>query len=727
MTHMRISLILSSEKKFLYNYGNITEPPISIDHDIIKRNSNLNRNSDSSIPKEECHLSERFVEQGNQIHICENSETLNRATLINRINHLQSIDGKIIVHFRHCAYQDNLLLNASPEPCYCSELHCHWSDEKGKELNLANYQLVAFIIDDGKAMIHVPATLGQISREGCILNLPHKSYILGHRRNKRYRCQAVGVELSQSGFFARGELLDFSPLGFRITILPDYEKSISWIHPEEMVMLFLRRGRHLLFTEGVYIVRQERLPEGWEVALSPPDRSISRFEKSQLRNHREHLIPLPRLIFHHPLLNRRVEFEVLNISTTGLCVPENLGRGVLFPGLVIHEMTIIFPGDLQLKCLGQVIYRREENGRDVHCGIAILDMNIEEYSRLAHMLANVGDPQARVSADLEMEELWDFFFDAGFVYPDKYRLVVSHRDALKETYRKLYKGGPKIIKHFTYQKGGQIYSHLSMVKAYDRAWQIQHYASRKKHGKRKGFAVLKQVMHYLNDLYRLPSAKIDYIFCFYRPENRIPNRIFGGFARSLKNPTYCSTDVFSYFLFSPFTSEKKFPEGWALRACSNRDLQEVNVYYKHHSGGLLLEIINLKQGNSGEESLENLYADAGLLRRWKAYSLTHKNALKAVLIVDESEPGLNMSDLLNSIKILITNVEGLSWEVLSMAINKLCRVYKTNKIPILTYPSECMKPKNSSYKIKKYILWGYDARYVMMFIKYMEKTFRMNY
>ncbi|MBW1912508.1 MAG: pilus assembly protein PilZ, partial [Deltaproteobacteria bacterium] len=89
-----------------------------------------------------------------------------------------------------------------------------------------------------------------------------------------------------------------------------------------------------------------------------------------------------------------------------------------------------------------------------------------------------------------------------------------------------------------------------MVRAYQKAWLLQHHAARAMDSKRTGFIVLKQIMHYLNDMYRLPSAKMDYVMCYFQPANKFPDRVFGGFARSLKNPRGCSMDLFAYL---PYT------------------------------------------------------------------------------------------------------------------------------------------------------------------------------
>jgi len=390
-------------------------------------------------------------------------------------------------------------------------------------------------------------------------------------------------------------------------------------------------------------------------------------------------------------------------------------------------LEIDFSGTSRLKCAAQVIYRLEDEEKGIRCGLAILDMDINTYSRFAQILTNALDLHTYISSELDMDSLWEFFFEADFIYPKKYRLIQSHREDFKETYRKLYQENPEIFKHFIYQENGRIYGHISMVRAYETAWLIHHHAARSMGSKKPGFMVLMQILHYLNDMYRLPSANMDHVFSYFRPENRFPNTVFGGFARALKNSKGSSLDLFSYLIYPTLSLGDRLPEGWLLREYSSLDLWELSRFYNHHSGGLLLHILHLGHKNSSDESIENLYDKLGLMRRWKAYSLVHYGELSAVLIVNQSNLGLNLSDLLNCIKILITDSEGLPWEILSTAINQLTSVYQTDRVPVLIYPSDYLEAKNVPYETKKYLLWIFDARLIRQFTEFLQRKFRLSY
>jgi hypothetical protein len=266
-----------------------------------------------------------------------------------------------------------------------------------------------------------------------------------------------------------------------------------------------------------------------------------------------------------------------------------------------------------------------------------------------------------------------------------------------------------------------------MVRAYEKSWMIHHHAAMTMINKKAGFMVLKQMMHCMNNMHRFPSANMEHVMCYFRPESKFPDRVFGGFNRELNDPKRCSMDLFSYFIYPTLSVGVDLPRGWSLGPCSKANLWELNRFYMRRSGGLWLDIMHPRNETKPDETVERLYSRFGLMRKWKSYALNFHGELKAVLIVEQSDLGLNLSGLLNSIKILVTDEKSLPWDILSAAIHHLTGAYQTEKIPILIYPHEYVETQNLSYEIKKYMLWIYDARFVPRFMEYLQEKFRIHY
>ena len=656
----------------------------------------------------------------------EGAKKLAQDALTNIINHIHFTEGVVRVLLHDPEYRESLLLNAYPQSSTGKTITCRWENRDSANLDLDGLQFKYLIVDDGRSLIMVPAAVKEMSREFLVLELPEEGYALGQRQAKRHTCRDVTAELIQNGFHAEGELLDFSPVGFRIRVRPDPSCSFHWYNTEDTAVVHLRRDGKILFSGSCRMVRQRGQSAEKEMVFAPLNGEIRRFKKKQIRNVRQKLAPVPSLSFFHPFLGKKVQFEVRDISTSGFSVQEEVDERVLLPGMIIPEAILGFAGFLKVKCSAQVIYSRPCEGNEVRCGLAVLDMDIQAYSSLTHILTSAMDPHAYVSTEVDMDALWEFFFETGFLYPKKYRLIQPQRARFKETYKKLYQDNPGIAKHFTYQKNGRIFGHISMVRAYERAWMIHHHAAKIMENKRTGFMVLKQIMHYLNDMHRLPSACMDYTICYFRPENKFPDRVFGGFARELNNPRGCSLDLFAYLPHTRLSLGSRLPEGWTLSLSTERDLWESEHFYMSHSGGLLLDAMGLRHGGRKQTSLQETYREMGLTRSWQTYSLKSDGKLHALLVVNHSDLGFNLSELLNGIKVLVANPKALPWNVLSIAISQLTGEFQMERVPILFYPTTYVEENEIPYE-KHYQMWVLNVQHGNEYLEYMQKKFRISY
>ena len=251
------------------------------------------------------------------------------------------------------------------------------------------------------------------------------------------------------------------------------------------------------------------------------------------------------VVFEHPLFKKKIHRDIFDLSTTGFSISDHSDEDVLMPGMMIYNVSIINAGISIVNCTAQIIYRQIRD-KNIHYGVAILDIDMHSYSRINHILGINSDPHLSVSTEVDMDALWEFFFQTGFIYSKKYGSCQAQRENFKETYRKLYQENPEIARHITYEKNGRIYGHLSMIRAYERTWLVHHHAARPMESKLPGFVVLRQMMLFAHGMYQLSSARMDYSICYFRPENKFPDRVFGGFSRDFNNPQACSLDLFAY-------------------------------------------------------------------------------------------------------------------------------------------------------------------------------------
>jgi hypothetical protein len=654
----------------------------------------------------------------------DSSPTISPKKLINILNHLHFTDGRLFAHMKEIQYDEDMLVPVLSEPCYDGMITCRW--ENGERYDPRKYRLLHLVIFDGLSALLAPASL-ESSNEKCFtIRQPDKVYVLGKRRAKRYYCHGIHAELVQSGFAATGLLLDFNSLAFRIKATPDPDFSFHWFNSDAAATINLYHKDKLIFSGACKCIRQTSSIVEKEIVLAPVESEISRFRKRKRRSNRSQLTPSPHISFLHPLVKKKVQRDVHDISITGLSVYETIQEGVLIPGMILPEMEINFSGSLKIKCAAQVIYRKKEKKGLVRCGLVILDMSFPSYGKLSNILISVLDPHVRIYDEVDMDMLWKFFFDTNFIYSKKYKTIESYGDDLKNTYKKLYQNATDVALHFNYEKNGQIYGHVSMLRAYQEAWMIHHLAAKSLERKHIGLPLLRQLLNYFDGLYRLPTAKMSYMIFYFRPQNKFMNLFFGGFARNLNDVSACSMDLFAYDTYSATPSQSNLPDEWTLNKFEKSDLSQLEHFYRNHSGGLLLDMLQLGIKYPCDESLEKVYARHDLLRKSAVYSLRFKDRLQAVLIANQSDLGINLSELLNGIKIIVTDSTDLPWDILSTALSQLAPTYHIDKIPILLYPHTYLEDRGISYE-KQYLLWILNTQYGNEYLDYMEENTKLKF
>lgn len=678
-----------------------------------------------SVGKELSQLPPWLFRHRDSVSAFEQATMVGMTSLINTLNHINFIGGPVFILLEHVKYDESIFVKAYPESSTEAELTCYFTQENIIPWTPEEYRFLQLIIDDGKSMILVPATLEKMDKKRLVVQLPETSHAVGTRKVRRHVCGGVGVELFQSGFQANGELVDFNPVGFKIRVEPSPSCHFQWFNSDEPAFVILRCDSRVFFDGPCHCLRHENNLSYKDFVLAPAEKEIRRFRKKHIRNPRQRLVPPPTLMLDHPFLKRKFRLPVSDISTSGFSVYEKASESILMQGMIIPELTVDFGGASRLTCVSQVVYRGDEDQQGkVRCAITILDMDIKEYSRMADILSSAQKPNVHISTEVDLDDLWAFLFKSGFIYPKKYRLIRSYRNDFKETYRKLYQENPEIARHITYHVNGKLSGHMSMLMAYERTWLIHHYAAGGDGGQLTGLVVLKQFMQFLNDMTRLPSARMDYVMSYFRPQSRFPNRVFGGFTREIDDKGKCSMDLFSYLPYTTLSLGSRLPLGWVLRESSDLDTWNFGRFYRHHSGGLLLNVLGSECHNSEAESIKQSYHQVGFVREWNLYSLCHNEKLHATLIVNRSDLGLNLSELLNCIKIIVTNLDGLPWDILSIAIGQLASIYDQSRVPVMIYPVDYVEQRAIPYE-KNYQLWILDVHHGNEYMKYMQRNFKI--
>jgi hypothetical protein len=658
----------------------------------------------------------------------EAGKPVNKNQLVNKINFINFQDDTLLINLKHRTYNKTLTLLAKPQPCLGDLLDCFWQKAENIPEVLKYYEFNNVLIPDGQNLIMVEAEPIRMDKDGISVLLPDNGYEVSSRTVMRHTCTNIAAQLIQNSSVFCGTLQDFNARSFKIGLKTSPPQTFDWINPESPVNLILSDARETYYSGECKIIRQTTTQSRGTYILKPLRLEIQKFKHKEFRSHRYELIPSPNIIFKHPFTKTIFDLKALDLSGSGFSVEEDERNAVLLPGMIIPKLELSFANSFRFQCRAQVVYQKaletRKGSRRIKCGLALLDMDIEDHVKLVALLHQTKDQNSYVCNNVNLDELWDFFFDTGFIYPHKYAFIQKNKDKIRKTYEKLYGGNPHVARHFIYQDRGRILGHMAMIRFYDNTWLIQHHAARKSHHNKAGLVVLDQIGRMLNDSNRLYSLHMDYVICYYRSGNKFPSRIFGGAAKSINNPKECSIDAFAYYHYQ--NTSRHLPalkNDWELTATTTEDIEELVNYYEHTAGGLMLEALDMKADRFNCDNLAAEYHRLGLTRKRYFYSLKNNGSLKAIVTAILSDVGLNLSDLTNCIKVFILDQNELAPEVLNTVFSMLSEQFQRKEMAVLLYPATYADDQSIVYE-KLYNLWACSVKSSDEYFRYLNRLLR---
>ena len=674
----------------------------------------LSRSSRGSVEKEPS--SDCLAEEGKRIR---------RRDILNLLNFTNFSEGAISVNFKPLEHGTPLSFLAFPRPCKDEVLDCRWLSPGISMNRLQSYACDGFSINDGQNQVTVKAEPIRLDAEGVCFRIPESGFERNSRRIERYGCEGIEARIIQSGLSFEGRLCEFNAQSFKVEVEAPPGGSLKWINPTAPITALFSRGGELLYSGECLITRLGKGPGRRSLVLSPSFDNVRRYRPREFRSQRHVLSPAPALGFQHPFTGKGVNLQVKDISGTGLCVEEFFERSILLPGMIIPEIFVEISKRFVLKCKAQILYRNTAHGEGretaVRCGIVFLDMSIQDQVALSAILHETLNDKLRVCGSVDLEELWRFFFETGFIYPSKYLSIEAHKEEFKRTYEKLYLNSPSIARHFIFQDKGRLFGHMSMIRYYSNSWLIHHHAASRDGYGMAGVGVLEEAGRYCNDFHSHPTTHMDYLMCYFRKENRFPARVFGNIARDIDDPKGSSLDSFAYLSLPTDAGNDGAP--FQLFPAGDDDFAELRRYYEGVSGGLLLDALDLQEDGKLDLAISEEFARQGFKRERHIFSLKQDGKLGAMMTLTLSDLGLNLSNLTNCVHVFIIDSESLQPTTLFSGLRTLLRHYGAEEIPILAYPVDYLDKHAVSYE-KKYILWVVSLDHSDGYFSSLRNTFR---
>jgi len=660
-------------------------------------------------------------------NLAQESKKVSRRELVNKLNFINFQDDIVHLNFKHRQFKRTLSLEGKPEPCCDGEVLIAWQNPAGMPGKLQSFEFDHILLDDGLKLLRVEAKVEEITAHGLLLSLPEECLEIRSRSSRRHFCQGIRVEFFQNSAVFKGELVEFSPDFCRVKLTADPPQSFSWIDSSAPGYLAMFSGESTCFSGECTVFRQSREEKVRTFVFKLPSRFNKRFPCKEFRSTRLNLTPTPEVIFTHPLTGKKVHLSIVEISGAGFSVEEDEKNSVLLPGLMLHSTEVSLANTFSFKCQVQVVNRTMENRDEevkFRLGLALLDMDIEDHVKLESVLQQASDKNTHCFNQVDMDSLWNFFFETGFIYPQKYASIQTRKEELRETYEKLYTRHPNIARHFIYQREGTILGHMSTLRFYENTWLFHHHAASKKDATRAGIVVLNQMGRFVNDSRNLYSSHMKFALCYFRPENKFPSKIFGGVARHLNDLNKSSLDDFAYFHFKNEASrDNSALNSYELIPTQKDDLVQLAWFYENKSGGLLINAMDLEPETAFLGELHREYEKSGFSKKKHLFSLKKDGDLVAVILLNFTDLGLNLSDLTNSMHVFAVNPDNFPKKVLYATLAELMTRFSQKELPVLLFPSSFAKEELIPFE-KVYTLWVLNLIHMDDYFRFLKRLFR---
>jgi hypothetical protein len=635
-------------------------------------------------------------------------EPIRRSHIYNRINVLHFQNAPLLIRLRHKEHGHTIIVKARPQPVADEHAVAPWLKDSTFPLVLSAFELVSIILAGNRRTLEFIPERYWIDEETISFTIPESATEICARKHFRYDCRSLNLDvtLSQSALAFPGKLLDYSVAGMLVELTGTDRQKLSWVNTSAPALLTVTNGADIVYSGQVTVTGRGN----GQFILVPSQEPTPRFMPKKFRARRLQFTPSPDLVFTHPVTGRKHTLKLYDLGSLGFSVDELPGRAVLIPGLLIHQAHLSFANSLCLSCMVQVVYTRpvKDDLELLRSGIAILNIGLQDHLKVMSLIQQASDPRAYVNNQVDPDDLFEFFFETGFIYPGKYAEIAGSREQFREAYIKLYQQGTDIARHFVYQYAGQILGHFSTLRVYRQTWMNHHHAALGNH--RAGLRVVRAISEYINDSYLLNPANINYIIGYFQAGNKFPQHYFGEFVRTTNDPAMTSLDNFAYLRDTRrFGCDPgELSADWTLERANAADILEFRGFYDKFSGGLLPDALDLIPQGFGDQELADAYAANGLTRQRHIYALRHQKTLKALVDIQASEMGLNLSEITNATTVYVLDTVACHRDVLRFVICALAIRHNKMNQPLMIFPSSYLDHYNIK-KDKEYTLWVLDV------------------
>ncbi|WP_224240510.1 PilZ domain-containing protein [Hyalangium gracile] len=419
----------------------------------------------------------------------------------------------------------------------------------------------------------------------------------------------------------------------------------------------LPRGPFAMEVFGYSSVLYFRVEKAWvehDLWMMPLPVELTRYRHRWLR--RAPTTTLCHLSFDHPLWPQvRVHRQMLDVSYEGLSFMTEPGEDLLYPGMRIPVVEVEMPGKAPVRLFAEV-RNISSTPKGRRCGMWLSPLNAEQGIAWRELVEEQMHPKTRVAGDWN-DAVWEVFENSGY-----FRLSGKNPTKFEEFKREFYEtqnklqGRPRLgFRVVKPMESNKVEASISVVKPYAGSWLTHQVARQHPEGANKRSASAREA---LRDIYLRgyepaqvdPDVKWFFAYC----EARVRWMRFTKFDFAQWYEHTGQSAAINFRLMEG-ESDRDWPalaEGIEVGSPTE---EELGVFFKRLEQTkpvAFREALDLVPERFHMNSTKALWNSAELSREREAFVARHNGRPVAVGVYEAANPGLNLFQILDSVRIV---------------------------------------------------------------------------
>jgi hypothetical protein len=283
------------------------------------------------------------------------------------------------------------------------------------------------------------------------------------------------------------------------------------------------------------------------------------------------------------------------------------------------------------------------------CGVELEGLDDTKRSYLADFIVRARYPGVENGRTTTFDELWGFFREAGFLYPEKEAILAPLMPEVRRAFVAINARPNAISSSVAIRQEGTLVGYCAGLQAYRTTWMFHHLAALP--GNAAGALLSMGTVEHL-----MQSVEFEYFRMWFFAEASFPRRIFGSFARKVGD---ASQSLLRYYAHFHVPVDRRFvsnAKGIETSEATDDELFAIERNFIRTDHPIAVRAEDLTASGLRLDAVSQAYRREGVGRRRHVIAARRGGEVLGVALAELSSPGLNLSEAMSSFRVFVLPV-----------------------------------------------------------------------